>query len=282
MGDFYTSKTDAQLAKDIVSQSADIYIMPKHPMTSAEDGVLNNAAPAAAIITPAVVPAPAWVVDELIGNIVVLQDDDGGAYEFVIDDNDATTFTIDITSDICGNDHSADYTNTATFAFWIWDAEEFMGWAEGADEFTDEDENKQFKTGIPKKQVREDLLENVVTFGTVIRTPGPGNLELAGNLDDAQTNATYIVLSKGSNPPSRPFYYVIAQNRTVEAKQQQLRMVMCQGKTNGARTIGGGDEYEVLPIIFTGNSDTLRGDEVTGEEHAGYNITDKYFIRIEV
>lgn len=282
MGDFYTSETDAQLAKDIVSQSADIYIMPKHPMTSTATGVMNKAVPAATTITPAVVPAPAWVVDELIGNVVVLQDDDGGAREFVIADNDATSFTIDLTSDIYGNDHSADYTNAATFAFWIWDAEEFLGWTEGADEFTDEDEVKEFKKGVPREKIREDLLENVVTFATVIRTPGPGNLEMAGNLDDADTNATYHVLTKGSNPPSRPYFYVIAKNTTVNRKEQQLRLHMCQAKTNGARTIGGGDDYEVLPIIFTCNVDTLRGDQITGDEHDGYNIDNKYAVRIEI
>jgi hypothetical protein len=280
MGDFYTSETDAQLAKDIVSQSADIYIMPKHPMTSTATGVMNKAVPAATVLTPAVVPAPAWVVDELIGNIIVLQDDDGGAREFVIADNDATTLTIDLTSDIHGNDHSADYTNAATFAFWIWDAEEFLGWTEGADEFTDEDEMKQFKRGVPREQIREDLLENTVTFATVVRTPGPGNLEMAGNLDDAQTNATYHVLTKGSNPPARPYFYVIAKNKNVDGDNQQLRMYMTQCRTNGARTLGGGDDYENLPLIFTLNVDTLRGDEVTGDEHDGYNINNKYCARI--
>ena len=281
MGDFYTGPTDAQLAKDIVSQSCDIYIMPKHIMTSTATGVMNKAVPAATTITPAVVPDPAWVVDELIGNVVVLQDDDGGAYEFVIADNTALAFTIDLTSDVHGNDHSADYTNAATFAFWIWDAEEFLGWTEGSDEFTDEDEMKQFKRSVPRKLVREDLLENVVTLATVVRTPGQGNLEMAGNLDDAQTNATYHVLSKGSNPPSRPYFYVIAKNTNVNGDNQQLRLHMTQAKTNGARTLGGGDEYEVLPLLFTGMVDTLRGDEVTGEEHDGYNISDKYTVRID-
>ena len=42
MGDFYSSETDEQLAKDIVSQSADAYIMPEHPMTTAKTGVLNK------------------------------------------------------------------------------------------------------------------------------------------------------------------------------------------------------------------------------------------------
>lgn len=275
MGDFYTSETDAQLAKDIVSQSADAYVMPKHPMTSVATGVLNNAAPAASIFTPAVVPAPAWVVDELIGNVVVIQDDNGLANEYVIDDNDAVTFTIDITSTVDGNDYSANYTNAATFAFWIWDAEEFLGWTEGAEEFLDEDENKQFKKGVPREQVREDLLENVVTLASVIRTPGPGNLKLANNLSDAKSNATYWILEKGSNPAARPYFYLILKNKNVNGDLQQLRIYMTQAKTNGARTLGGGDEYEVLPLMFTGNIDTLRGDETDGT-----NISNKYRVRI--
>jgi hypothetical protein len=275
MGDFYASETDAQLAKDIVSQSADLYIMPKHPMTSAATGVMNKAVPAATVITPAVVPAPAWVVDELIGNIVVLQDDNGLANEYVIADNDATSFTIDLTSTVDGNDYSANYTNAATFAFWIWDAEEFLGYTEGADEFNDEDENKQFKRGVPREQIREDLLENVVTTAIIVRTPGHGNLMLGSNLDDSKSNATYWVLEKGSNPPARPYYYFIFKNKNVNGDLQQLRLYMNQVTLNGARVLGGGDEYESLPLLITSNVDTLRGDETDGT-----NISNKYRVRI--
>ena len=275
MGDFYTSKSDAQLAKDIVSQSADAWIMPKHPMTSIQTGVMNKAAPAATVITPAVVPAPAWVVDELIGNVIVLQDDNGLANEYVVADNDALTLTIDLTSTVDGNDFQANYTDAATFAFFIWDAEEFLGHTEGDDEFIDEDEVKVFNTGVPRKKIREDLLENTVSFGTVVKTPGPGNLKLASNLSDAKTNATYHILEKGSNPPARPPFYLILKNKNVNGDLQQLRIYNTQGKLNGSRSPGGGDGYELLPLIFTGNADTLRGDETDGS-----NISDKYRVRI--
>ncbi len=175
-----------------------------------------------------------------------------------------------------GNDHSADFTDLATFQFWIWDAEEFLGWTEGNDELTDEDENKVFEQGVPKKQIREDLLRNVVTAAVVIKTPGPGNLKLANNLQDDNSNATYYVLEKGSNPLSRGYNYMIFKNKNVANKQQQLRLYMTQAKTNGTRTMGGGDEYEILPILFTANVDTLRGDETDGS-----NNTDKYTIRID-
>ena len=280
MGDFYTSETDPQLAKDIVSQSADVYIMPKHEIDTDSNGVMDKSTPAATTITPATTPSPAWTIDELIGNIVVLQDDNGNAWEFVIADNTATAFTIDLTSDVHGNDHSAAYTDTATFEFWIWDAEEFLGWTEGNDEFTDEDETKQFKKGVPRDMVREDLLENMVTLATVVRTPGYGVLKLANNLDDADSNATYHVLTKGGNPPPRPFFYVILKNRNVNADDQQLRLYMTQCKTNGSRQVGGGDDYETLPLIFTCNADSLRGDEASGADYEGYNISNKYCVRI--
>lgn len=275
MGDFYASKTDAQLALDIVSKSADVYIMPAHPMTSAKTGVLNKTSPTATTITPAVTPAPAWVIDELIGNVVVLQDDNGKANEYVITDNSATSITIDLTSTVDGIDYQANYTASATFAFFIWDAEEFLGWTEGGDEFTDEDEVKQFKKSIPRELVREDLLENTVTLGTVIRTPGPGTLKLGSNLSSAKTTATYHILEKGSNPASRPYFYIILKNTTVDGKAQQLRLYNTQCKLNGARVIGGGDEYELLPLLFTANIDTLRGDETDGT-----NISNKYRVRI--
>ncbi len=275
MGDFYSSKTDAQLAKDIVSESGDLYIMPVHPMTSVKTGVLNNAIPAASVFTPAVVPAPAWGVDELIGNVVVIQDDNGRANEYVIASNTALAFTIDITSTLDGNDYSANYTNTATFAFFIWDAEEFQGWTEGADAFNDEDENKIFFKEIPREEVRQDLLQNTVTLGTVIRTPGPGNLKLGANLSSAKSNATYHILEKGSNPASRPYFYSILKNRNVNGDLQQLRLYNVQWRQNGEIIKGGGDEYEILPLIANANIDTLRGDEDDGS-----NITNKYRTRI--
>ena len=70
------------------------------------------------------------------------------------------------------------------------------------------------------------------------------------------------------------------KNTNVNGDAQQLRLYMTQAKLNGTRNIGGGDEYEMLPLLFTGNCDTLRGDEVTGETYAGYNVSNKYCVRI--
>lgn len=258
MGDFFTSESDAALAQSIVSRSADIYIA---ELFAASSGVMDKSYAPTTTITPAV--SPAWTPDALIGDLVVLQDDNGKAREFVIADNDADSFTVDLTSDVDGNDHSADFTDTDTFQFRIWDAEEFLGYTKGEDEFTDEPETKKFKRGLPRAQVREDVVERIPTLKTVITTPSPGVLKAIGNLKDDNTNATYYVLEAGSNPSARPYYYVILKNTNVNNKAQQLRCYYCQIKADGARKIGGTDtDYEQLGVIITLNADPLRGNDV--------------------
>lgn len=266
MGDFFTSKNDAQLAKDIVSQSADIYIMQNETPVS-EVGALDKGVPASSTFTPAV--SPAWVIDALVGQIFVLQDDNNNAYEFVVVSNTAAEITFDITSDVDGIDQSAKYTDTNSFSYTLWGVEQFIGYTDES-EFNDEEELKEFKTGIPRKKVREDLLEKTVSLETVIRTPGAGVLKAVFNLKD-DSDATYYILKGGSNPGSnRSNFYIILKNSTVAGKAQQLRLYWVQLNANGARSIGGGDEYETIPVRMAINGSPLHDE-----------AEDYYRIRIE-
>ncbi len=244
MSDFYTSKNDAQLAKDIVSDSADMYIMEDETPAS-DTAVLDKTVPAVAVFTPPV--SPAWTIDALIGQLVVIQDDNSNAQEFIIADNTATTFTVDLTSDVDNVDKSAVFTDATTYSYTLWGAEQFIGYTDETS-FTDEEEVKEFKTGVPRKKVREDLLEKMISMETTIRTVGAGILKAVYNLKDEST-ATYYILKGGSNPGSnRGHYYIILKNNTVDGKAQQLRLYWSQLNSNGARTIGGGDDYETVPV----------------------------------
>lgn len=253
---FYDSVSDPQLAKDIVSKSADLFVMEND--TPADDtAVLNKTVPSAAVFTPP--SSPAWTIDAKIGQIVVIQDDNNTAHEFVVADNTATSFTVDLTSDVDGDDQSANFTDTSTYNFFLWTAEKFLGWAD-ENSFNDEEELKEFKVGVPRVKIREDLLEKSVSMETILRTPGPDTLKAVNNLADG-SNATYYILKGGSDPAVRPFYYIIAKNTTVDNKAQQLRMYYCQINSNGPRILGGGDEYETIPAIFSVNKMPLFNDQ---------------------
>lgn len=243
MADFYTSKNDSQLAKDIISDSTDMYIM-ENETPASDSGVFVTTVPAAAVLTPLV--SPAWTIDALIGQLVVIQDKNGNAQEFIVADNTATSLTVDTTSDVDAVDKSSLFVNGDTYSYTLWGTEQFIGYTDESS-FTDEEEVKQFKTGVPRKKVREDLLEKTASLETTIRTVGAGILKAVYNLKDEST-ATYYILKGGSNPGSnRGFYYVILKNNTVDAKAQQLRLYWCQLNANGARTLGGGDDYETIP-----------------------------------
>jgi len=264
---FYENKQDPKLAEDIVSKSTDAYIMVNETPDD-DSAVLDLTVPTASVFTPPT--SPVWTIDALIGQLVVIEDDNGHASEFVITDNTATSFTVDLESDLNGNDKSANYTDTSTYNFKLWGAEKFLGYTDESS-FNDEDENKSFKVDVPRKMVREDLLENTVTLETIVRSVGKDTQKVVYNLDDSDSSTTHEVLNKASNPTSRPFYYLILRNKNVNNKVQELRLFWSQFKPNGARSLGGGDDYENIPAIVTVNSDGLRDD----------TIGDKYNVRIE-
>lgn len=262
---FYDSKNDPQLAKDIVSKSADLYGMEDDTPVD-DSAVLDKTVPAAAIFTPPV--SPVFVADAKIGQVVVIQDDNNTAHEFVVSDNEIISFTVDLTSDVDGDDQSANFTDTSTYSFKLWGPEFFLGWADESS-FTDEEELKEFKEGVPRVKIREDLLEKMVSMETILRTPGPDTLQAVNNLKDG-SNATYYILKGGSDPAVRPFFYIIAKNTTVDGKNQQLRMYYCQINSNGARVLGGGDEYETIPAMISVNKMPLMEE-----------TEDRYRVRIE-
>ncbi len=247
MGDFFTSKNDNTLALEVISQSADILIMPDISPADSK-GVLNKTIPAASTFTPAV--SPVFVVDALIGQLVVIQDDNDNSHEFIIADNDAISFTVDLTSDINGNDPSADYTDTVSYQFILWGQEEFIGDTDEST-FNDETEVKEFKVGVPRKKRRDDTLERIVTLETTIRQVKAGIMKAVYNLKDGESNAQFWVLRAGSNPASKVRYYIIAQNVNVQNKLQQLRMLWTTIKPNGGRVLGGGDDYESIPAMIS-------------------------------
>lgn len=252
MGDFFASKNDNALAEEIVSKSADIFVKEgDNPDDS--NGVLIKTVPTAATFTPAV--SPVWVADEKIGNIVTIQDDNNNAHEFIIDDNDIVSFTVDLESDINGDDQSAKYTDTVSYEFFLWGEEQYMGYTDESS-FNDEEETKVFETGTPREEVREDLLKRTVTLETLLRNISAGLLKVAHNLKD-DSNSQYWILRAGSNPTARARYYITIQNRNVEDKLQQLRLLWSTIKNNGARVIGGGEDYEQIPALISAKSAPL-------------------------
>lgn len=243
--DFFTSSNDKDLALEIISQSADIILASE--ITPADDiGILDSAIPTAAKFTPAI--SPVFIVDALIGQMVVIQDDNGAAQEFRITDNDAVSFTVDLEADENNNDKSANYTTTVGYTFILWDDEAYIGDTDEPN-FNDEDEEKEFKVGVPKRKRRTDLLEKVVSLEMIIRQVKAGIMKNVYNLKDGDSNSEFHVLKQGSNPGSRTRFYVIAQNVNVKGKNQQLKLLWTTLKQNGARVLGGGDDYETVPTM---------------------------------
>jgi hypothetical protein len=249
MGDFFSSKNDNALAEEIISKSVDVLIM-ENDSPADSLGVLDKTVPATATFTPAT--SPAWTDDEKIGQLVAIQDDNDNAHEFVVADNVATNFTVDLTSDINGDDQSANYTDTVSYEFILWGTEQYIGDTD-ENNFNDEEENKEFLVGVPRKRRREDLLQRTVTLETIIRQVKAGILKAVHNLKD-DSNSTYWVLRAGSDPSSKPRYYIILQNINVVGKVQQLRLLWTTIKSNGARVLGGGEDYEQIPAMITVDS----------------------------
>lgn len=266
---FYTAKNDVQLANDIVSESADTWVR-ENETPADNNGTLNTTVPAVAVLTPDT--SPVWTDDELIGFLLVLGNDNDSADEFIVADNIATTLTVDLTSDVNTNDKSANFTNSGSYGFKLFGIEQFVGFTMGDDEFNDEEEKKEYKVGIPRRRIREDLVERVVTLVENIRTSGAGIFQSVHNLDNTDSNATYYVLKGSSNPGDKPEFYITLKNQSVDGKNRLLNLVWANFTPNGARIPGGGDtEYETIPVMMNANADPLRAD----------NDGDMFSIRIE-
>lgn len=255
MADLYTGKTDAQMANDIVSDSADLYVAEEITPAGSETAVLDKTTPASTTLTPAV--SPTWTISELVGNKVILQDDNGDATIFVISANTADSFTVDLTLDFYGGDKSGDYTDAATFEYVLFEADQFAGWTDPGT-FTDEDETKEFKVGLPKQTIREDLVDNTVSVEIPLRLSGPGAWQLGYNLVE-DSNTTYYVLHKESDPAQRPRLLTTLRNAYKKtSKTQDLILLNSIAKSTGSNPLGGTDDgYQMINLMFTGLQDTL-------------------------
>lgn len=162
----YTNKQDTNLPKDFLLNQPDIYIS-KHEYEGT--GVIDLTVPASATLTPAV--SPTWTVDDFnstVGINIEVIDDNGKLAYGSIDDTDATSITFDSTALVLDEDGvtAPTFTDTNTYSFRVLSPSSVYKWGDFFGYINDvslgfEQESAEFKYGIPRELIVEDLIENI-------------------------------------------------------------------------------------------------------------------------
>ena len=167
--DYYIGVSDVDIAKDAIAQDPDLHIQ---KIITETTGVYAETTASAATLTPAT--SPAWTVDELISTVAYnleIVDDNGVVGYGKVDDNDADSITFDVDDVVLSSDDTTGVTLTAasSYSFRVLTPSSvtgntygpFFGLSEG-NELSITDEYMQFKYGMPKKKLFQDLAERVV------------------------------------------------------------------------------------------------------------------------
>jgi hypothetical protein len=174
--DYYTGVSDVDIAKDAIAQDPDLHIQ---KIITEETGVYAEATTSEGTLTPTV--SPAWTVAGLVSTVAYnleIVDDNAVVGYGKVTDNDADSITFDPTDVVLASDATTPITltDTDTYSFKVFtpsstvgnDYGPFFGLSEG-NELSITDEYMQYKYGMPKKKLFQDLVERVaeVNGGTI-------------------------------------------------------------------------------------------------------------------
>ena len=241
----FESKSDPDIAQSVFIQSADMWIR-SEVFTGEGAWDITAGSPDTAIFEPDVTPNPAWVADSLIGGKLILEGE-----EWTITDNDADSVTISCEgSALADDDYIARIMSPARFA----------GLSEGKN-FSDAQETIKLTDGIPRKTLRKDLIERVVTMSGSLKLNGSeegfGIMSALLNLKDA-SSVTQYKGTGGSNPSPRDYFEVEYRTANVSGKVAFLRCFYGQFSPEGGEVAFDDEGYKMVPFSFEAYSDPLR------------------------
>lgn len=241
----FETKSDPKIAESVFLQSADMWIRTRE-FSGEGAWDITAGSPDTAIFTPTVAPSPAWVADELIGGKLIINGE-----EWAITDNSTTSITVECEgSTLVDEDYTGRIMSPARFA----------GLSEGKN-FSDAQESIKLTDGVPRKTLRKDLIERVVTMAGSLKLNGSeegfGIISAIFNLKDV-SSATYYKGVAGSNPSPRDYYEVEYRTANVEGNIAYLRCFYGQFSPEGGEIAFDEEGYKMIPFSFEAYSDPLR------------------------
>lgn len=263
---FYSSKQDSALVNDFLLQSPDLFI-----------SKIEYEGPA--VYTTATqlftVASATWTIDAFISTVGVnieVVDDNGKLAYGKVTDNTATTVTIvaaDLDLDTDGTT-APTLSNGATYQIRIMTPSsvyaygDFFGYV-GDLSFNNEQESAEFKYGIPRELIREDLLENMATLsGTVFSMQNTDVIKSVFGMGLFGLQTGQVSLASGSDSFSNSFYRVALLSTDVNSKA--VTWLLHKVKMKPAGEINLSDEgYKGIPFECKVFVDTLRESSVANK-----------------
>lgn len=257
----YSSKTDTDLVKDFIAKTSDMYLQ-KYEHSGTGTLTVDSTA---LVITDT---TASFTADELVStqayNLYIV-DDDGDVCKAKITDNSTNQFVITAVDTVkCSGSNygsAGSFTNGSTYEFnvltpdSIYQFGRFFGYTKDK-EFDETEEMMAFKYGVPRKTIREDLLEAGANLTGTLFSTDFDTVAMLENASVDHSDATYHRASKGFQPASRDFYKITFVTEDVDGKDIWLELLKGQFKINGSRTYDS-EEYKGINFSYTLVSQTL-------------------------
>jgi len=260
---FYTGKNDTNLNKDFMLNQPDIYISKFEYEGS---GVYAENSGAFDSLTPAT--SPSWTINDYastVGLNLEVVDDNGKLAYGKISANAADSITFDAESLVLDEDgtSSPTFTDGSTYNFRILTASssykygDFFGYVSELS-VSMEQETAEYKQGIPRKKIVEDLLENMSTIsGSVSSFQGEDILKAVFGMNEFGSQTSQFELGFGSGTFNSSGYRIALVGKDRVGRETVWLVHRGQFKSTGE--VNFSDEgYKTIPFELSVFSDNLR------------------------
>lgn len=263
---FYANKSSTQLVKDMMLESGDMYIS---KILWEGTGVLAIGVGATDTLTPAT--SPEWTINEFAStvgiNLEIIDDNDIVTYGKVIS-NTATAITFDdetLILDSTGAIGGA-LTTAGTYTFRLlspsadYEYGDFFGYVDDVSVST-EQETVEYKRGIPRELIVEDLLENINEITGSIKTWLNKDVLMAVMGFKAYGLQTgQFELGSGTKSFTSSFYRLALKGDSRIGKTVTFLFHRVKFSATGEVSFEE-EDYKMLPFSGTVFSDQYRDDE---------------------
>jgi len=130
-----------------------------------------------------------------------------------------------------------------------------IGYLEADKVFKQTVEYAVFKTGIPKTEIRRDIIDQEFTIESTIKQLQPETIALVSQRYYDESG-TYRRVVMGSKAPAPLFPSCVLIGQTVDGSELRLYIRRLQITAEDLETVLGGDDYASIPFKGTAQKDT--------------------------
>jgi len=262
---FYTAESDSTLQDNFIVKDADVFIM---KIEAEGTGVESEATDVT--LTPAT--SPAWTINayqSTVGRNLVVTADSSKLFTGKVKSNSATAVVFDPTlmtlvSDGATAGSLADWAAGTSYSFRIYTASsvyaygDYFGHCRDV-EIAPSEDILEFKKGVPREAIVQDLLEFKVDVNGVNFTPNTDVFRAMYNGVSRGLNTSQTETHFGFSPAVRAYYKLVLVGQNRAGFEMRWEFFKGQFKINGNIALSA-EEYKGVAWSYSVKKDNLRGD----------------------